>query len=90
METVNLIIFYNHHFKYANWKHWFHIQRKRISNVNMSVPKSHFGANFGTYVFAGVCFWHFRELKSDCWTSRHLLCEKNIKLFRIYVGLEFV
>ena len=28
-----------HHFKYANWIYCFHIQRKRMSNVNMYVQK---------------------------------------------------
>ena len=32
--------------------------------------------------FAGVCFWHFRELKSDCCTSRHLFCEKIFNFFK--------
>ena len=44
-------------------------------NVNMSFPNSKFEGNFSTYVF-GKSFWHYRELKSECWTSRHLLCEK--------------
>jgi len=29
-----------HHFKYANWIYWFHIQRKRMSNINMYIQKS--------------------------------------------------
>jgi len=47
-----------------------------MSNVNMSVPKSNFEANVSTYVFGRCWFWHFRVLKSICWTSRHLLCKK--------------
>jgi len=51
-----------------------------IFNVNVCQckhvgPKSTFQGNFSIYVF-GKCFWHFRELKNDCWTSRGLLCEK--------------
>ena len=41
----------------------------------MSSPNSNFEGNFSTYVF-GKSFWHYRELKIECWTSRHLLCEK--------------
>jgi len=47
----------------------------------MSVPNSNFQRNFSTYVF-GKCFWHFREVINDCWTSRHLLWEKKFKLYR--------
>jgi len=38
-----------------------------------------------TYVF-GKSFWHYRELKIDCWTSRNILCDKNIKFFRMCGG----
>ena len=31
----------------------------------------------------GNSFWRYRELKIDCWSSRHILCEKNIKSFRM-------
>ena len=44
-------------------------------NVNMNFPNCKFEGTFSTYVF-GNSFWHYRELKSDCWTSRHLLGEK--------------
>ena len=44
-------------------------------NVIMSLPNSNFEGNFSTYVF-GKSFWHYRELKSECWTSRHILCKK--------------
>ena len=44
-------------------------------NVNMSFPNINFEGNFSTYVF-GKSFWHYRELNIDCWTSRHILCEK--------------
>ena len=54
-------------------------------NVNMSFPNSNFEGNFSRYVF-GKSFWHYRELKIDCWTSRHILCEKNIKLFLMFGG----
>ena len=44
-------------------------------NVNMSFPKSQFEWNFSTYVI-GNSFWYYRVLKSECWTSRNLLCKK--------------
>ena len=47
---------------------------------NMSFPSSNFAGNFSTYVF-GKSFWHFRELKMDCWTSRSILCEKLLNTF---------
>ena len=45
----------------------------RSSNVNvyMSFPNSNFEANFSTY----------RDLKSECCTSRHILCKKYINSF---------
>jgi len=46
----------------------------------MSLANSNFEVNFSTYVF-GKSFLHYRELIIDCWTSRHILCEKNIKFF---------
>jgi len=45
-----------------------------------SVPKSNFEENISTYVF-GVFFWHFSGMITDCWTSRHLLCEKILNYF---------
>jgi hypothetical protein len=33
-----------------------HIQRKRLSNVKMSVPKSNFEGNFSNYVFGNYLF----------------------------------
>jgi len=56
--------------------------RSTYVNVNMSFPNRNFEGNFSTYVF-GKSFWHYRELKIGCWTSRHILCEKNIKFFRM-------
>ena len=44
-------------------------------SVNMSFPNSKFEGNFSTYVF-GKSFWHYRDLKSECWTSGHILCKK--------------
>jgi len=43
----------------------------------MSFPSNTFEGNSSTYVF-GKSFWHYRELKIDCWASRHILCEKKI------------
>jgi len=37
----------------------------------MYFPKSNFEGNFSTYVF-GKSFSHYRELKVDCWRSRHI------------------
>ena len=51
----------------------------------MSFPNSNSLGNFSTYVF-GKSFCHYRELKSERWTSRHILCEKNIKFFRMCGG----
>ena len=44
-------------------------------NVNMYFPNSNFERNFSTCVF-DKSFWHYRELKIDCWSSRHILCKK--------------
>ena len=49
-------------------------------NVNMSFPYSNFEGNFSTYVFA-KSFGHYRDLKSECWTSRHILCKKILIFF---------
>ena len=46
-----------------------------IVNVNLSFRNSNFEGNFSTYVF-GKPFCHYRDLKSECWTSRHILCKK--------------
>jgi len=48
----------------------------------MSFPNSNFEGNFSIYVF-GNSFWHNRELNIECWTSRQILLEKNIKIFRM-------
>ena len=77
------------------WRQNYHFSTNIISNsqietlhsyssstnvdVNMFFPNSNFEENFSTYVF-GNSFWHYRDLKSDCWISRHILCEK-IKFF---------
>ena len=49
-------------------------------NVNMSLPNSNFEGNFSTYVF-GKSFWNYRDLKSESWTSRHILCKKILNFF---------
>ena len=51
----------------------------------MSFPNTKFEENFGTYVF-GKSFRHYRELKIECWASRHILSEKNIIYFRMFGG----
>ena len=48
--------------------------------VNMSFPISNFEGYFSTNVF-GKSFWHYRALKSECWTSRHILCKKILNFF---------
>ena len=54
-------------------------------NINMFFPNSNFEGNVSAYVF-GKSFCHYRELKSECWTSRHILCEKKLNNF---VCVEF-
>ena len=49
-------------------------------NVNVSFPNSNFEGNFRTYVF-GKSFLHYRDLKRECWTSRHILCKKILNFF---------
>ena len=49
-------------------------------NVNMSFRNSNFEGNFSTYVF-GKSFWYYRDLKSECRTSRHNLCKKILNFF---------
>ena len=53
-------------------------------NVNMSFPNSNFEGSFRTNVF-GKSFCHYRELKINCWSSRHILCEKILITF---LGVE--
>ena len=56
-------------------------------NLNMSFPNSNFEGNFSTYEF-GKSFWHYRDLKSECWTSRHILCKKILNFSYVW-RLEF-
>ena len=49
-------------------------------NVNMTFPSSNFEGNCSTYVFC-KSFWHYWELKIDCWTLRNILCEKILNPF---------
>ena len=67
----------------------FSYSRSTNGNVNMSFPRGNFEGNSSTYVF-GKSFWHYRELKSDCWTSRHILCEKNILNSFVCVEIKIV
>ena len=46
----------------------------------MYFPNSNFEGNFSTYVF-GKSFWHYRYLKTECWTSRHILWKKILNFF---------
>ena len=56
-------------------------------NVYLSFPNSNFEGNFITYVF-GKSFWHYRELKSECWTSRHIVCQKILNFSYVW-SIEF-
>ena len=58
----------------------FSFSRSTNVNVNMSLPNSNFEWNYSTYVF-GKSFWHYRDLKSECSTSRHILCKKILNFF---------
>ena len=64
----------------------FSFSRSTNINVNMSLPNSNFEGNFSTYVF-GKSFRRYRDLKSECWTSRHIM-QKNINFFFVWL-LEF-
>ena len=44
----------------------------------MTFPNSNFEGMFSTIMF-GKSFWHYWELKSERWTSRHILCKKILK-----------
>ena len=46
----------------------------------MSFPNSIFEVSISTYEF-GKSFWHYRDLKIDCWSSRHIICEKILNTF---------
>ena len=63
------------------------IYKVKVGQCKNVFPISNFQGFFITYVFV-KCFWQLREMKIDCWTSRHLLCERNIKLFRLCGGLN--
>ena len=53
------------------------ILRSTNVNVNMSFRNSNFEE---TYVLC-KSFWHYRDLKSECWKSRHILCKKILNFF---------
>jgi len=44
------------------------------------VSYSNFEGNFISYVF-GKSFGHYRDLKSECWSSRHILSKKILNFF---------
>jgi len=46
----------------------------------MSLPNSNFEGNVCTYVY-GKAHSHYRDLKSECWTSRHILSENILNNF---------
>ena len=79
---------YVHHFKFQIEKM---VSFSKSTNVNANMSffiNSDFERNFSTYVF-GKSFWHYRELKSECWISRHILCKKNFKIFSCVWRIEF-
>jgi len=68
------IILDNHYFKFSNRSTCFVFQVNECLCKNV-FPNSNFEGVVSMYVF-GKWFWHYRELKCECWTSRHILCEK--------------
>ena len=80
-NEATLSFWYDH---YLNFKIeiQFSYSRSTYVNVNMSFPNSNFEGNFSTFVL-GKSFWHYRYVKVDCWTSRYILCEKNIKFLYV-------
>ena len=46
-----------------------------------------FKGNFSTYEF-GKSFWHYRDLKCECRTSRHIICKKILNFSYVW-RLEF-
>ena len=80
-------IFQNVHLLKSQIKILVSFSRTTNVNVNMSFPNSNFEGNFSTYVFA-KSFGHYRELKSECWTSRHILSKKIFNFSYVW-RLEF-
>ena len=83
---AKILFYFVHHFKFPIE---ILVSFSRSTNVNaiMPLPSSNFEGNFSTYVF-GKSFWHYRDLKSECWSSRHILCKKILKNSYIW-WLEF-
>ena len=54
--------------------------RSNNVNVNLSFPSSNFEGNVSTYVF-GKSFWHYRELKIECWIRVIYNAEKILNSF---------
>ena len=61
-----------------------------MSNVNMSDHRVISKERLVIMCLASVRFWHFRELNTDCWTSRYFLCEKIIKYFSDVVEVRIL
>ena len=57
--------------------------------TTMSFPSSNFEGNFSNYVF-GKSFRHYRKLKIDCWTSRHIYNAKKYEITSCEWKLEFL
>ena len=72
------IIFVWLSFQICNWKYCFHIQRRRMSNVILSVPKSNFEGRFGTNVWqilvsGSIESWHLIVGPLDiCYEKKYL------------------
>ena len=73
-------------FQFQNWKTLDSYSRSTNVNINMYFPDNKFWRKH-YYLCIWEDFWHYQELKNDCWTSRHIFCEKNIILFRMCGGL---
>jgi hypothetical protein len=61
--------------------------RSRNVNVNMFFHNSNYEGKVSTYVFS-KSFWYYRELKSECWASRHIFREKIFNFFLMCGGLN--
>ena len=78
--NAKIIFYYVQHFKFPNRNTGIKFKVIVCQCKNVIFPISNFEGTFITYVF-GKSFFHYRELKSECWTSRLIICEKNIKFF---------
>ena len=87
-EKKAKVLFLNVHSSNSQIEIQVSFSRSTNVNVNMSFPNSNFEGNISTYVF-GKSFWHYRDLKSECWTSRHILCKKILNFSYVW-RLEYL